>query len=113
MSNTPPQHVRTFTDLLKITQYFNDIIGVDSYSGSGTKRKTQDTKSRVLKDYLRNKKDRKIILIGDSEGDVKTGEKCGAVTYFFVAPEFRKYRKNKEADYLISDLRDVLKELNI
>ena len=111
LSNTPPQHIRTFTDLLKITQYFNGIIGVDSYSGSGTKQKNQNTKSRALRDYLKNKKYKKIILIGDSEGDVKAGKKCGAITYFFLAPEFKGYRKNKEADYLISDLRDVLKEL--
>ena len=52
-------------------------------------------------------------LIGDSGSDIKAGKKCGAVTYLYVAPEFKKQRKNKEADYAISDLRDVLKELKV
>jgi len=111
LSNTPPQHIQTFTDLLKITRYFNDIIGVDSHLSSKVNKKNQDKKSRVLRDFLKNKEYKKVVLIGDSEGDVKAGKKCGAITYLFVDPEFKKYRKNIETDYVISDLRDVLKEL--
>jgi len=111
LSNTPPQHIQTFTDLLKITHYFNDIIGVDSYLSTGVNKKNQDTKSQVLRGFLKNREYKKVILIGDSEGDVRAGKKCGAITYLFVDPEFKKYRKNTEANYVIFDLKDVLKEL--
>ncbi len=53
-------------------------------------------------------------MIGDKQSDIIAGQNCGAATYLFVDPKFGNSQMgNINADYIISDLREVLKELDI
>lgn len=111
LSNTSPQHIKTFTDLLNITKYFNNIIGVDTHHISRINKEIHDIKGEALTDFLEKRKYNKVVVIGDRESDIKAGRKCGAITYLFIDPDFNEKAKNTEADYVISDLREILKEL--
>lgn len=111
LSNTAPQHVRTFTDLLNITQYFESMIGVDNHFDSRIDKDTRNLKSEALANFIKDKEYKKVILIGDREGDIKAGKNCGAITYLLVDPELKEYVKKINTDHTISDLREVLKEL--
>ena len=111
LSNTGPEHIRMFTDLLNITQYFDDIIGVDTNHNSRLGREVDDNKSRALAKFLRNKKYEKIVLIGDKESDIKTGKSCGAITYLFLDQKLFKEYPSTEADYTISNLKEALREI--
>lgn len=111
LSNTSPQHIKKFTDLLNITKYFIDIIGVDTHHVSRINKEIHDNKSKALTDFLKKRKYNKVVVIGDRESDIKTGRNCGAITYLFIDPAFNENAKNTEADYIISDLRKILKQL--
>lgn len=111
LSNTSPRHIKKFTDLLNITKYFNDIIGVDMHHVSRINKEIHDIKGKVLTDFLKKRKYNKVVVIGDRESDIRAGRNCGATTYFFIDPAFNENAKNTEADYIISDLREILKQL--
>jgi HAD superfamily hydrolase (TIGR01549 family) len=111
LSNASPQHIKKFTDLLNITKYFTDIIGVDKRHVSRINKEINDNKSKALTDFLRKREYNKVVVIGDRESDIKAGRNCGATTYLFIDPAFNENAKNTEADYIISDLKEILKQL--
>jgi len=111
LSNTSPQRIKKFTDLLNITKYFTDIIGVDTRHVSRINKEIHDNKSKALTDFLEKKEYNKVVVIGDRESDIKAGRNCGATTYLFIDPAFNENAKNTEADYIISDLKEILKQL--
>jgi len=112
LSNTQPEHISSFTDFLGLTQYFDNIIGVDNhYKSRIGNKEIHDIKSEVLTNFLKEKEYTKVIVIGDKESDIKAGKNCRATTYLFIDKEPNEDLKNKEADYVISDLREILKEL--
>ncbi len=105
ISNTRQDDLIWYLDTVGITKYFNDaeIIGVNAHQ-------THSSKSDALKEYLKGKKFSQIISIGDSEGDLELGKEFGATTYYYRHPK-RKHESTKNADFIINDLREVLKEL--
>ena len=111
LSNTSPQHIKKFTDLLNITKYFTDIIGVDTRRVSRINKEIHDNKIKALADFLKKRGYNKVVVIGDRESDIKAGRNCGATTYLFIDPAFNKNAKNTEADYIISDLKEILKQI--
>jgi len=111
LSNTSPQHIKKFTDLLNITKYFTDIIGVDTHHVFRINKEIHDNKGKALTDFLKKIEYNKVVVIGDRESDIKAGRNCGATTYLFVDPAFNENAKNTEADYIISDLKEILKQL--
>ena len=74
-------------------------------------KEIHNVKSEFLKDFLQSKAYQKIVVIGDKESDVRAGKNCKATTYLFTDSEVDKNSNNTKADYIISDLRKVLKEL--
>lgn len=108
LSNSRPESIQMFTDLLDMTQYFDDIIGVDNHR---TNREIHDIKTEALANFLKGREYNKVIAIGDRESDIRAGKNCGAITYFFFDVESSKRAENTNADYMISDLREVLKEV--
>jgi phosphoglycolate phosphatase-like HAD superfamily hydrolase len=105
VSNTEPNALDRYLDAVKIKHFINHKIGADSH------RKyphSKNSKIQLLKDFLKQKDYDKIIVIGDTETDIELGKSVGAVTYLFS-------RANKHpkisADFKITDLREILKEL--
>jgi len=112
LSNTHPNHIRTFTALLNMSKYFDDIIGVDSHQKTRFKKEICNIKSETLKTYINGKSYRKIIAIGDKESDIIAGKACGATTYLFIDREIISEIAPTKSDYISSDLREILKELD-
>lgn len=112
LSNTAPQDIRKFTNLLNITKYFTDIIGIKGRYTSEASQGVQRNKTKALISFLEKKEYKKVIVIGDRESDIKTGISCGATTYLFLDPTYNKNNaKNTKAEHIISDLKEVLREL--
>jgi len=110
LSNTNPNFIRTFTDMINLTPFFVDIIGVDNHLESRKKEPSHIRKGQVLAEYLKKTPYEKIIMIGDQESDVLAGKLNGAITYRFIDPLLAGHGVT-EADHVIHDLRDVLREL--
>ena len=113
ISNTNSKRIIKFTDLIKITNSFSNILGVNTHFKS---RKTKNKnvgniKTDILKRYLKNKNFSKIIAIGDKESDITAGRLCGAVTYLFTDPALLQKPIKSSADFMISDLREIRREL--
>lgn len=111
LSNTSPKHIKKFTNILNITQYFDNIIGVDNHHISRINKEIHDIKGEVLAGFLKKKKYNKVVVIGDRESDILAGKKCGATTYLFIDQDFGGNIENTKADYVISNLKEILKEL--
>jgi len=105
ISNTRQPDLLYFLDTIGVRKYFDDdkIIGTNAHQ-------TFALKIDALQSYLQGKKFNKIVVIGDSESDLKLGRAVGAVTYFYKHPH-RQHESTTNADHIIKDLRDVLSEL--
>jgi len=109
LSNTQPKHIRTFAELININCYFDDIIGVDQHCKTRINKEVHKIKAETLKKFIKNKNFSKIIAIGDKESDIKAGRICGATTFLFIDEEIISEIKPSESDYVIKDLREILK----
>jgi phosphoglycolate phosphatase-like HAD superfamily hydrolase len=105
ISNSVQSHLIWFLNSVGIKHLFDDehVVGVNAHQ-------THGSKAEALKTHLRGKKFDKIIVIGDSEDDLKLGKDVGAITYFYKHPH-RRHAATKNADHIIKDLRDVLAEV--
>lgn len=105
ISNSRQADLIWFLKCVNLKKYFSPdrIVGVDAHQ-------KHTTKTEALKEYLYNNDFPKIIVIGDSENDLNLGRAVGATTYYYRHPH-RKHEKTQNADYIINDLRVILKEL--
>lgn len=105
ISNTRPNDIIRFLESVHIRKLFDDdkTFGVNSHQ-------TNNSKIDILDQYLTDKKYDKIICIGDSEGDLELGRSVGAINYYYKHP-YRQHEATDKADFIINDLREVLKEL--
>lgn len=105
ISNTRPDDLMWYLNAVGIKQFFNKsrIVGVNAHQ-------THRSKSDALRSYLSDKKFSDIIAIGDSESDLALGKEFNAITYYYRHPD-RQHEDTKNADYVINDLRDILKEI--
>jgi len=101
VSNTNPESIIFFTDAVKLTNYFEKIIGLDKHLQPDSK-----SKSEAILEYEQGKFD-KIIVIGDHEKDIEEGKKAGAITYLYTKKDPNTIQI--QADHIITDLREVLK----
>lgn len=106
ISNTRQSDLIWFLNSVGIRRFFDDqhIIGVNSHQ-------THQTKTDALQVLLKGTKYDKVIAIGDSEADLQLGRAVGATTYFYKHPH-RRHQATRNADYTITDLRDILQELD-
>jgi len=106
ISNTRPNDLVWFLETIGIKHFFDDesIIGVNAHQ-------THASKIDAAKSYIADKKFDKIIVIGDSESDLKLGRVIGGITYFYKHPH-RNHEPTQNADYITKDLRDILNELD-
>ncbi|MDD5182071.1 MAG: HAD hydrolase-like protein [Candidatus Nanoarchaeia archaeon] len=103
LTNTEPKRAAEFAESVGLKSFFDAIIEVYDISDN---MDVVRRKSDALNKYLQNKKFSKVVNIGDKESDIKAGKSVGATTYLFT-----KAREKSDADYVITDLREILKEL--
>ncbi len=105
ISNTRQLDLIWFLESVGLKQFFVDqtIIGVNAHQ-------THASKSDALRAYLEDAYFDKIVVIGDSEGDLQLGRDVNATTYFYKHPN-REHENTNNADHIINDLRTVLNEL--
>lgn len=105
LSNTRPYDLDWFIDLVGMKKYFPKakLFGVNAHQ-------THSNKSEALVNYLENNKFDDIVIIGDSESDMALKEVTDGKTYFYSHPHL-KLNSAVMADYVITDLRKILKEL--
>jgi phosphoglycolate phosphatase-like HAD superfamily hydrolase len=106
LSNTHPEVLGRFLDSINITEFIDHKIGADSHRKDMHSK--MNMKIPLIKEFLNSRKYDKIIAIGDTEDDIDLGKAVGAITYLFSK---RGFSKETNADYKISDLREILKEI--
>jgi phosphoglycolate phosphatase-like HAD superfamily hydrolase len=106
VSNTRQNDLYWFLNSIGIKEYFDEdsIFGVNAHQ-------THSTKTDALRDYIGDVKFDKIIIIGDSEDDLKMGRAVGAINYFYKHPH-RTHEDTVNADHTIKDLRAILDALD-
>ena len=111
LSNSQPQWLRKFSEMVGIEKFIDDYIALDAHGESRGATELQQRKSNELVDFCQKKEYSRIIKIGDRESDIKAGKTVGAVTYFFRNQFNKDIQHQTAADYEITDLREVLKEV--
>lgn len=111
LSNSAPKWIKHFVSLVKLKKYVDEIFGLDLHDIVREGKDISDMKYNLLQKYIKKNKFDKIIKIGDRDSDIKAGQMIGATTYY-VKNKFNKNNKIEiKADYIITDLREVLKEI--
>ena len=105
LSNTRSNDILWYVKTVNLEKYFPEskIFGVNAHQRHGNKKE-------ALKEYISGKDFDSLVIIGDSKSDMDLKCVAGGTTYFYNHPHILSY-KIAEADYIISDLRKVLKEL--
>lgn len=111
LSNSQPKWIQKFAKMVGIEKYIDDYIALDAHGEPRGATELQQRKSQELIDFCREKKYSSIIKIGDRESDIEAGKSVGAVTYFFRNQFNKDTEHQTAADFEITDLREVLKEL--
>lgn len=104
LSNTRPHDLLWFVDTVGLQTYLpkEKIFGVNAHEKHGVK-------SDALAHYLDGKTFDDIVIIGDSESDMALKDIRGGTTYFYSHPHIT-LKSKVTADYIITDLREILKE---
>lgn len=111
LSNTAPKHIKHFANLVGIAEFIDEYLALDAHNTTRQETELQALKAEAIKDYLKDKRFNKIVKIGDRESDIAAGKAIGAKTYYFRNQFNRNHQLSIKPDYEISDLREVLKEL--
>jgi phosphoglycolate phosphatase-like HAD superfamily hydrolase len=106
ISHTQKDAVKFFTDLVGITEFVDAHFATDLQDNNST---IAEAKIAAINKYMKGRNFDKIVFVGDSEHDIEAGLSVGAVTYLFSTDMKRASRT--KAHHVISDLREVLKEL--
>jgi phosphoglycolate phosphatase-like HAD superfamily hydrolase len=111
LSNSSPRAIKYFVKLVKLNNYIDEYIALDSHDAPRQQLDIGQGKTKSLKRYLKDKSFNKIVKIGDRASDIEAGRAIGAITYFFR----NEFNKNHElaikADHEIHDLREILREV--
>lgn len=105
ISNTNTESLPLFLKAVGLIDHFSNdhAFAVDNQIN------LSQTKNQVLRKYLKNKIYERIIIIGDSLGDMALKSVAGGTTFLYTHPGL--IHRDCEADYKIHDLREVLKIL--
>ena len=114
VSTSTPAVIEWFVECTGLKRWIRDCFGIDpeiNYHSAEGQFDRGLEKARIIKEYARKIENlEKIVAIGDTKEDIKAGRLCGATTYLYTYPYLLK-RKEIEADYHITDLREILKEI--
>ncbi len=106
LSNTKDESVPFYVDALGLGDYFgaNNAIAVNQHAKNATR-----TKQMAVESYVADKAYDRLIVIGDSGGDMALAEAVGAIGYLYAHPNITF--RSEHGDHHIHDLREVLQEL--
>ena len=93
VSNSTQSDLEFFMKITGVSPYIDEAYGV------------KGNKHQAIKNHLGTYS--KIIMIGDTENDITAGHRANATTYLVQNGE----PKPTKADHVITDLREILKEL--
>lgn len=105
ISNTRPADLVWFVHAVEIEEYFPEdkIFGVNAHEKHGSKKD-------ALINYLGDKNFEDIVIVGDTSNDMKLKDVKGGISYFYNHPHVARHN-NADADYTITDLREILREI--
>lgn len=106
ISNTTPASLPVFINALKLQAYFTSS---NSLAVNQHEREARRTKEHALAEYMKYRKYDGLVVIGDSESDMRLAEAVNARAYLYAHADvpFR----SKRGDLKIHDLKKVLQEL--
>jgi len=106
LSNTKDESVPFYVSALGIGDYFSteNAIAVNQHAKNATR-----TKQMAIEAYIGNQPYDRLIVIGDSGGDMALAEAIGATGYLYAHPGVRF--RAESGDHHIHDLRQILQEL--
>jgi phosphoglycolate phosphatase-like HAD superfamily hydrolase len=107
ISNSPPPVFQKFLEATSLERHF--IIGENAFPVSAHNGFPTIPKPVKLREYLQGKTFNAIIYIGDSQSDLNLHDHFPGIRYLFRHPDY--IARDCEADYKISDLRDILREV--
>jgi len=106
ISNTVPESLPKFIDALGMRRFFApaNALAVNQHA-----REAKRTKHDALTGYTKHRQYDEIIVVGDSESDMRLAQAAGAKAYLY-AHAGSTFRSNL-GDHKINDLKEVLQEL--
>jgi phosphoglycolate phosphatase-like HAD superfamily hydrolase len=111
VSNSSPQLIRHFVQLVKLHKYIDAYIALDSHDAPRQQLDIKQEKAGQIAEYLKGKSFSKIVKVGDRESDIGAGQAVGAITYFFRNEFNKNYKLKAKPTHEINDLRGVLREI--
>ena len=105
MSNSTPESLDLFLDAVGMSETFDYKHGADHHRKNAHEKNSKEV---WLRQFIQDNRFKYLIVIDDAVMGIEMGRNVGAVTYLFSRKGFDKSIK---ADYYISDLREVLKEI--
>lgn len=110
VSTSSQPHIKRFLQVVKVTKYIDGVFGIDRHALEG-EFDIPTLKAEAIKSFAQNHgiEPAETIVIGDRPGDVDAGILIGAKTYQYIQPHFPNVKT--KADYKITDLRKILKEI--
>lgn len=110
VSNSHPNHINPLIDIVGMRPLIGEVYAVDRHYSVKKQDPTRE-KAKILKKIIQRGKVKRgqLIIIGDKANDINAGLAVNAVTYQYLRKGF-PYDKTR-ADYKISDLRQILKEI--
>lgn len=121
VSNSSQNFIEWIVEYLGLTNSFDSIIGIDTEERRANGVKKAGRKANAIIDYAKRIKAGKIIVIGDTKEDVEAGFLClneiDSRPYFYFNGindfQMEQVEYILDSKFIISDLRDVLNELQI
>jgi phosphoglycolate phosphatase-like HAD superfamily hydrolase len=106
ISNTKPDSLEMFLKSVSLDKFFlpDNAFAADAHGKDATTKK-----HHLLTKFLSDKKFDSYVYIGDSPEDIELVTLTGGKTYLYAHPG--KTHKPAKADYMITDLREILKEV--
>lgn len=107
-SNSRPEHIELFLQIIGLEELVDDYVGVPKkHERNGFCIKSY--KGKQIRRYSVENGFSEIVVIGDRETDISAGKEAGARTYLYT--DRSDGCGETEADRVIDDLREVLKEI--
>lgn len=106
ISNTVPATIPRFVKALGMQDYFDHT---NAFAANAHAKGAERTKLDILTEYLQNKAYDRVIVIGDSAGDVAFGRAAEGTMYLYTHQGWKP--RATGGDYEINDLRLVLQEM--
>ncbi len=106
VSNMANFALERFISAIGINRFF---LSDKAFATNSQFKKKTKTKKDLLKEFLRGRDFDSIIIIGDTRADMEMAQVAGGITYLYAHPG--RQQVDFPANYKISDLRKVLKEV--